>query len=118
MTYFASLLEFSHTHCVAICAVLVPINLLVTLQTILLAALGHKLWVRRTAALAGLCAGVMVLHVLTWFVIGVVAVQTYILLTLGGICLGVNLWAVLHSPSMRKVLLSLRHLVLRSAYQS
>lgn len=114
MTYFASLLEFSHVHCVTICAVLVPVNLLVTLQTILLTGLGHETWARRTAALAGISAGVMVLHVLTWFVIGVVAMQTYILLALGGTCLGVNLWAVSYSHSMRKVLFSLRHSVLRS----
>jgi hypothetical protein len=108
------LLDFSHTHCVAICAVLVPLNLLITLQTIIFTALERRVQVWRTAALAVVCAGVMVLHVLTWFVIGVVAVQTYVLLALGATCLGMNLWAVLYPQSLRRILLSLRLSVLRA----
>ncbi|WP_421658456.1 hypothetical protein [Leptothermofonsia sp. ETS-13] len=113
MIEFPGLLEFSHTHCVAICAVLLPVNLLATLQTIILTVLERSSWVWKTAGLASLCAGIMVLHVLTWFVIGVVAIQTFVLLTLGSVCLGINLWAVLHPQSLRWVVVGLRQAVLR-----
>jgi hypothetical protein len=67
------LLEFSHTHCVAICAFLVPANLLSTFQTIVYVGLKRpvaQIW--QAFALASLFASLMVLHVLTWFVVGVV----------------------------------------------
>ncbi|MCL6434376.1 MAG: hypothetical protein K6T90_09185 [Leptolyngbyaceae cyanobacterium HOT.MB2.61] len=114
MIEFSSLLGFSHTHCVAICAVLVPLNLLATLQTIVLTGLERLSWVWKTAGLASLCAGIMVLHVLTWFLIGVIAIQTFVLLTLGSVCLGVNLWAVFHPQSLRRILVSLGQVVLRT----
>lgn len=103
------LFEFSHTYCVAICAALVPLNLLATLQTLVFVGLNRsRLRVGLAAGLAGLVASAMILHVMTWFAIGVVMVQTYILLMLGGICLSVNLWAVQHPQSMRWVLSALR----------
>jgi len=99
---FSSLMDFSHTHCVAICAVLVPLNLLATLVTMILTGLNQPVVYRWLAiALASLCAGMMVLHVLTWFVIGVVMAQTYILLALGSVCLLINLWASIHSYSLQ-----------------
>ncbi len=109
MLDFNSLLAFSHRHCVAICAVMVPVNLLATTQTILLTALVHpgkRAWV--AAGFASLCSGVMVLHVLTWFLVGVIAVPTFVLLTLGSVCLGVNLWAVLSPASLVGVLAHLK----------
>lgn len=99
------LLTFSHTHCLTICAVLVPLNLLATLQTIVLTALHRpRLQVRTAITLAGLVALAMILHVLTWFVIGVVMIQTYILLSLGGVCLLINLWAGSHPASLNACL--------------
>ena len=102
-----SVLDFSHMHCVAICAVLVPLNLLLTTGTIVLTALGKQDQVWKTAGFASLFAGTMVLHVLTWFLIGVVMLPTYVLLGLGGTCLVTNLWAVLHPHSMRRWLVGL-----------
>ncbi|MEP1058723.1 MULTISPECIES: hypothetical protein [Cyanophyceae] len=99
------LLEFSHTHCVAICAFLVPANLLSTLQTIVYVGLKRpvgKIW--QTVGLASLFALLMVLHVLTWFVVGVVMLPTFVLLMLGSVCLSTNLWAALHPQSMRRLL--------------
>lgn len=105
MTDFASLLEFSHSHCVAICSALVPLNLIATSLTLGLVGLnqsGGRILV--AAGLASLASFVMVLHVMTWFVIGVVMIPTYVLLLLGSVCLGINLWAVLHPRSQRQVL--------------
>jgi hypothetical protein len=92
------LFEFSRTNCVAICAVLVPANLLATSQTLLL------LWFRRPlkqvwlmAAIASLYALVMVLHVMTWLIIGVVMMPTFILLGLGAMCLCTNLGAIAYA---------------------
>jgi hypothetical protein len=92
------ILEFSRTNCVAICAALVPANLLATSQTLLM------LWFRRPmrqmwlmVAIASLYALVMVLHVMTWLMIGVVMVQTFILLGLGAMCLCTNLGAIAYA---------------------
>ncbi|HEY9907797.1 MAG TPA: hypothetical protein V6D18_09310 [Thermosynechococcaceae cyanobacterium] len=114
-----SVLDFSRIHCVAICSVLVPFNLLTTIATIALTALGRSTQVWKSAGVASLGAGIMVLHVLTWFLAGVVMLPTYILLLLGSVCLTINLWAVLHPSSMRRVLTSLgRSLNLKHRPQS
>lgn len=98
------LFDFSRNHCVAICAFLVPTNLFATLQTIVLVGLGRpqrQLW--RSLGLASVFAIAMILHVLTWFMIGVVMAPTFILMTLACVCLSVNLWAVCHPASMRNL---------------
>jgi hypothetical protein len=112
MTNFESVLEFSHTHCVAICAVLVPLNLLATIGTLGLVGFGRsRHLIRWTVAMALLVAWVMVLHVLTWFVIGVVRVPTYVLLTLGSVCFSINLWAIAHGRSLQRVLRAIGQMV-------
>jgi hypothetical protein len=98
---FNNLFEFSRTNCIAMCAFLVPANLLFTLRTVIFTGLGRpQVQVRQAAVLACIPALVMVLHVFTWLMIGVVMAPTYILFALGSICLGINLWAIAHSPSM------------------
>ena len=105
---FNTLFEFSRANCVAICAFLVPANLLFTLQTLIFTGLGRpQIQVRQAAVLACIPALVMVLHVYTWFLIGVVMAPTYILLWLGSTCLGINLWAISHSQSMVRLLRAL-----------
>ncbi len=101
--------EFSRAHCVKICTFLVPANLAATLQTLMMMALDRPLWqVGFMAAIASAYATVMVLHVLTWFVVGVVMVPTYVLLSFGLACCIVNSWAVLrlwknrHGQNLRK----------------
>lgn len=102
MPDLTSLLEFSHAHCVAICAFLVPANLLATLLTLIWIGVGSPIErLRWATATANLFAGLMILHVLTWFWVGVVMVPTYVLLTLGCVCLSVNFWAILHPQSQR-----------------
>lgn len=92
-----SLFEFSRSHCISICAVLVPANLLATSQTLLWLWLPRP-WVQVqiTAAAAGLYASLLLLHVFTWFAIGIVMAPTFILIFLGSVCIATNLCAVLY----------------------
>lgn len=106
---FNSLFEFSRTNCVAICAFLVPANLLLTLRTMVFTGLQRpQSQVRQAALFACIPAVVMVLHVFTWLMIGVVMAPTYILLWLGTTCLGINLWAITYPQSMVRLFTALR----------
>jgi prepilin signal peptidase PulO-like enzyme (type II secretory pathway) len=105
MVDFNTLLEFSHHHCVAICAVLVPVNLLATLQTVILTGLNRPPREQWSAiAVASLAALLMVLHVMSWFIVGVIMVQTFVLWSLGAVCLSINLWSFFHPQSLRGML--------------
>jgi hypothetical protein len=113
---FHHLWEFSRLNCAAICAFLVPANLLTTLQTMILVGLNRPLvQLVSSTAMAILFAMVMILHVFTWFMVGVVMLPTYILLTLGSVCLTINLWALIHPTSMRQLLRELWLLASRSS---
>lgn len=91
MLDFHFLAEFSRNNCVGICAFLVPANLLSTLLTIILAVIGRptfQIW--QAASFASIFGLLMVLHVYSWFVVGVVMSPTYILLALAITCLLIN----------------------------
>lgn len=95
MSNFELLSEFSMTHCVALCAFLVPANLLVSLQIILFAAFErprYQLWLMATVS--GLYVSMLVLHDLSWFMIGVIETPTFGLIFVAALCLGVNAWAI------------------------
>lgn len=95
ITTLGAIGDFSRTHCLAICAVLVPANLLATLQTLIFVGLGRpRSTIRLITSFASLYAAVMILHVLTWFVVGVVMLPTFVLSGLGALCLALNLWAI------------------------
>ncbi|GAB4341297.1 MAG: hypothetical protein Fur0042_02660 [Cyanophyceae cyanobacterium] len=100
----ASLGEFSRAHCLAICAFLVPANVLTTVAMLAMRLQGRP-WGDRlpVALLAVLFAAVMVLHVGTWFAVGVVMAPTYILLTLGLVCLWINGRALVAARSRSEV---------------
>ncbi|MBE9166665.1 hypothetical protein IQ238_03660 [Pleurocapsales cyanobacterium LEGE 06147] len=100
------LFEFSRNHCVAICTLMVPANLLLTLRTISLVGrrLRSQIQVQQAMVTASFFASIMLLHVFTWFIIGVVMAPTYILLTLACVCLSLNLWAIAHPASMHQLL--------------
>ena len=103
-----SIFEFSRNHCLAICGFLVPANLLATLQTLILVGLNREQYqLQRAIAIAITCALVMILHVYTWFAVGVVMAPTYILLLLGSVCLCLNMWALWHRESMMRSLQAL-----------
>lgn len=103
-----SLFEFSRTNCVGICAFLVPTNLLTTSLTLALTGLERsRNQVFIAAGVASLFSGIMVLHVLTWFLIGVVMPPTFILLGLGSLCLATNLVAFFRPEQIRGLLRAL-----------
>lgn len=100
--------EFSRTHCVALCTFLVPFNLLTTLTTLILTGLRQPTsQVQRFAGLAIAGSTIMVLHVLTWFMIHVVMMQTFVLLGLAVCCWSLNTWAIAHPASLRHLLQAL-----------
>lgn len=105
---FNPLFEFSRANCIAICAFLVPANLLFTVLTVAFAGLHRpRSQVQKAAVVACIPALVMVVHVWTWFAIGVVMAPTFILLWLASTCLGINFWAIAHPQSMVRLLESL-----------
>ncbi|UZQ53713.1 hypothetical protein OOK60_14600 [Trichothermofontia sichuanensis B231] len=92
---FHSLADFSRSHCLSICAWLVPANLLTS--AVILGLVGWRglgNLVRVAVGVSSLWAGLMVLHVLSWFTIGVVQVPTFVLCGLAIVCLGINAWAI------------------------
>lgn len=99
------LFDLSRNHCIAICAFLVPANLLLTLCTILLLVrLYPSAQVYWSAIASGIFALALLLHDFTWFSIGVIMAPTYILLVLACVCLSLNLWAIAHPASMKQLL--------------
>ena len=93
---FNTLAEFSRVYCIGICAFLIPANLVATSLTMIFTVLGRPaVQVCLTAGIASIFASVIILHVFTWFMFGVVMAYTYILLGLGSVCLFANLGAIL-----------------------
>jgi hypothetical protein len=108
MSFWYTLSEFSRHHCIAICGLLVPANLLATLQTMLLVGFQSSLRQQRImVSVASIYAILISLHVYTWFSVGVVMKPTYILLFLSSVCLGINFWAIAHSSSLAQLMQSL-----------
>ena len=96
--------EFSRNNCIAICAFLVPANLLATIFTLSLSAYNRpQKQIIKAALLSYLPALIMLLHVLTWFNIGVVMMPTYILTWLALTCFSLNSWAAIHPKSMQQL---------------
>ncbi|OKH23266.1 hypothetical protein NIES593_10540 [Hydrococcus rivularis NIES-593] len=105
MLDFISVLNFSHHHCIAICAFLVPANLLITLQTLAMVLLTRpQSHIRWSVAIAACLASILVLHVGTWFAIGVVTPVTFILLGLASTCLTLNLWTANYPSTFQRLL--------------
>lgn len=99
------LFDFSRDHCIAICAFLVPANLLFTLGTVLLVIqLRPSAQVYWSVFTASFLALALLLHDFTWFSIGVVMAPTYILLALACACFSLNIWAIAHPASMKQVI--------------
>jgi hypothetical protein len=91
MIDFNTLAEFSRVNCVGICAFLVPAILIATLLTVVLSVLRRPIHqVQSVVGIASILALVMILHVYTWFLAGVVMAPTYILLSLAITCLVTN----------------------------
>lgn len=103
------LFEFSRNHCIAICAVLVPANLLATSQTMLFAWFNRPLpQIYGMAGVASFYALLLLLHVLTWLAIGVVMAPTYILTFLSCVCWIVNCATILFALHQRSPLVKVQ----------
>jgi hypothetical protein len=97
--------EFSRDRCIAICAFLVPANLLITIQTLALVVFDRSQTnIRWSFAIATGLAIILVLHVGSWFAIGVVTPVTFILLTLATTCLAFNMWTVTNQLTFQRLL--------------
>jgi hypothetical protein len=85
------LVLFSQENCVTICSALIPGNLLMTFAVVLL-----WIWPRWSlpwlSPVAMGLAALMLLHVYTWFSVGMVMPETFILLVMGSTCLAINGW--------------------------
>lgn len=87
--------DFSRAHCVSICAFLVPANLIATSQTMLFTVLKRSpLQIFTMTFAASIYAMLMILHVVSWLIVGVVMAPTFILLFLGVTCLTINAIAI------------------------
>jgi len=111
-----NLIEFSHIYCVAICGFLVPMNVLASLQPIIFTALDRpKKEINLMALVASLYALMIILHVGSWFIVGVVRIQTFILLWFASCCLITNTWAIIHGSSMKATLQFLQKFLVKLA---
>lgn len=91
-----SLAEFSRINCIGICAFLVPANIVATLATITLTIVNRPLYqVWLSVIFTGTFATLMLLHVYSWLMIGVIMIPTYILLSLAISCLLINLATII-----------------------
>ncbi len=105
VSLFDQLCEFSRNQCIGICACLVPFNLILSFLTLVFVARQSSPQLIQKNAIA-VYGGVtlMVLHVSTWFLVGVVMVPTFLLPVFGGVCVAINLWGT-HAPeSLRRFL--------------
>ncbi|MEB3339374.1 hypothetical protein [Okeania sp.] len=99
---FNNLIQFSHTYCIEICGLLVPMNVLASLQPIIFTVLHRpKKEINLMALVASFYALMIIFHVGSWFIVGVVRIQTFILLGFASCSLMTNIWAVIHGSSMR-----------------
>jgi hypothetical protein len=95
----STLHEFSRCHCVAICAGLVPANLLLSASVIGLTMFDRSIALRQWLSIGGAgCCLLLIAHVMSWWLIGVVAPATFILPALGLISSAVN-WCCLNYPT-------------------
>jgi hypothetical protein len=102
---FSFIAEFSRDRCIAICAFLVPANLLWTLQTLSLVARNRsQVTIRWSVAIATALAAILVVHVGSWFAIGVVTPVTFILLGMASTCLALNFWTTIYQSTFRDLL--------------
>ena len=87
--------DFSRSHCIGICTFLVPANLIATSQTMLFTLLKRSpIQIFTISIMAILYASLMILHVISWFIVGVVMAPTFILMFLGIVCLTINFIAI------------------------
>jgi hypothetical protein len=96
----ATLHHFSRCNCVAICAALIPVNLLISTAVIVLSAIDQSPRQRQQLAVLGIFPGaLLVSHVASWWLVGVVAPATILLPSLALLCTSIN-WACIWKPAI------------------
>jgi hypothetical protein len=99
-----SIAEFSRCHCIGICAFLVPVNLGLANATILLTAFNRSpQLIANVARISIVPALILLLHVATWWSIGVVMLPTFILPTLAIVCLTTQAYVVSNPDRTRQL---------------
>lgn len=107
MLELTSIVEFSRSHCIGICAVLVPTNLGLAIATMVLVGLNRSArTIYTTVALSVLPAIILLLHVATWWAIGVVMLPTFILPVLAVTCLVIQAYALINPQQLRNSLIA------------
>lgn len=102
--------DFSRSHCIGICTFLVPANLIATSQTILFTLFKRSpIQIFTISTMAIVYASLMILHVISWFIVGVVMAPTFILMFLGIVCLTINFIAIW--LKINNVAIDFRHLL-------
>jgi hypothetical protein len=108
MLELSSIAEFSRFHCISICTILVPINLcLAGTTTILVASNRSTQLIYPTVCVSVLPAVILLLHVATWWSIGIVMLPTFILPMLAIICLANNAYAIIAPEHMRNLVITI-----------
>jgi hypothetical protein len=103
-----SIAEFSRCHCIGICAFLVPTNLCLASATMLLTALDRSpRLIYSIVSVAVFPAIALLLHVATWWAIGVVKLPTFILPTLATTCLAIYAYAIVNRQHMKNLLMTI-----------
>lgn len=107
MLELTSIVEFSRSHCIGICAVLVPTNLGLAIATMVLVGLNRSArTIYTTVALSVLPAIILLLHVATWWALGVVMLPTFILPVLAVTCLVIQAYALINPQQLRNSLIA------------
>ena len=103
-----SIAEFSRCHCIGICAFLVPTNLFLAMGTMWLVAMDRSTkQIYTIIGLSILPAIILLLHVVTWWIVGVVMLPTFILPLLAITALSIHLYALVNPQHMRNLLLNI-----------
>jgi hypothetical protein len=100
MLDLATLNHFSRCNCVAICAALIPVNLLISTAVIVLSALDRSPQKRQRLAILGLFPALLLIsHVASWWIVGVVAPASFLLPSIALLCTIIN-WLCLWKPAI------------------
>jgi hypothetical protein len=86
--------------------------MVITLGTMIVVGLSvpkRRIW--QLSWLGITLAMLMILHVVSWLVVGVIMAPTYILLFLAGVCLLINSMAICHPASLQRALLAIVHVL-------
>ena len=95
--------EFSRNNCLSFCGFLVPANLLLVITTWFLCIVPQNSinWVRYSGTTGNILSLILILHVVSWWKVGVVAGPSFILVGLGGICLTLNFLTIIFYQQIR-----------------